>query len=162
MLALSDCDDHWRGRRQCESVKVFPNKIVSVWRPWENVRIETTLIDCYPWHIRIHQIETWRTLKVAEGGFAQPVDEAADIADGIIESHSALIGGSGIYNIEGNRKGELIEAMPNSNLIHPRTVIPTLVGEIKPGSQTLICAVLGEVSSERAKKAWQNRPVIDQ
>ena len=45
---------------------------------------------------------------------------------------------------------------PNTNLLYPRTVIPTLHAKIPAGETVLISLVLGAVTDARAK--WANGP----
>lgn len=45
MLLLADGDDYFRGRRECEEVRVDENYIFSRWSPWRDVQIAT-------WQIR--------------------------------------------------------------------------------------------------------------
>ena len=41
MLLLADGDDYFRGRRECEEVRVDENYIFSRWSPWRDVQIAT-------------------------------------------------------------------------------------------------------------------------
>ncbi len=155
MLALSDGQDHWRVRRQCESFEITDDAIVSVWKPWPDVEIETRLELKYPWHIRTHTIKTGRVLETAEGAFSVPREDGLlPVENGSDDPAGVLYGGSGILNVDGDRETTIIEPMPNTNLIHPRTVIPTLVGHLEPGQHRLVCAVLGEPSEEQALIEW--------
>ena len=155
MLALSDGQDHWRVRRQCESVKITEDAVVSVWKPWPDVEIETRLEHRWPWHIRTHTIKTGRALETAEGGFAEAREDGlSPLSNASNNPAGVLYGGSGILNLAGDRESKLIEPMPNTNLINPRTAIPTLVGQLEPGEYRLVCAVLGETDATRALKEW--------
>jgi hypothetical protein len=154
MLALSDGNDHWRVRRNCEAVKITSKEVISIWKPWDDVEIETRLEHHYPWHIRTHTITTSRLLETAEGGFAVRRLDGLQVINASQNSAGALYEGSGILNLEGDRQAMLICPMPNTNLIAPRTVIPMLTGQLQPGTHRLVCAVLGEPSPEYAVLAW--------
>jgi hypothetical protein len=161
MLALSEGDGHWRVRRRCEWAQVVDGSVRSIWKPWPNVEIETKLEHHYPWHVRIHVIRTGRALETAEGGFAECREDSMEpLANDSGVLGGALYGGSGILDLEGGRTPKLIEALPNTNLMHPRTVIPTLVGRLAPGQHRLICAVLGVPSAADARKEWLNPPRV--
>lgn len=41
MLLLADGDNYFRGRRECDAVRVDENYIYSRWSPWHDVHIET-------------------------------------------------------------------------------------------------------------------------
>lgn len=159
VLALSDGEDHWRVRRKCEKVEITDNAVISWWKPWPDVEIETRLEFAYPWHIRTHRIKTGRVLETAEGAFAaaredglSPLKNLSDCPQG------AFYGGSGILDLNGQRQAILQEPMPNTNIMVPRTVIPMLTGRIEPGEHCLVCAVLGEPSAAAAAAAWKNPP----
>lgn len=159
VLALSDGDDHWRVRRKCESAEVVGGAVVSVWKPWPDVEIETRLEHRYPWHIRTHTIKTGRALETAEGAFAAPWEDGVEPPENAsTDPQGLLFGGSGILNLEGEREPTIVEPMPNTNLICSRTAIPTLRGRLEPGEHRLVCAVLGEPSIENAMAAWANPP----
>jgi len=161
MLALSDGEDQWRVRRQCESADVVGDTIVSVWNPWPDVEIVTRLEQRYPWHIRTHTIKTGRTLETAEGAFAVALgNEQGELENASSNPDGALYGGSGILNLEGDRDPVIIQPMPNTNLINPRTAIPTLTGRLEPGEHRLACAVLGEPSPAKVLSAWAAPPKV--
>jgi len=57
-------------------------------------------------------------------------------------------------------KVELIYANANTNLLHPRTVIPTVTAELAPGTSLLITAVYGDPASQDADKLWSAVPEV--
>ena len=50
-------------------------------------------------------------------------------------------GTSAIYALQGYKRGEIIAPEANTNLMAPRTLIPTLHAVIPAGTTTLVCAV---------------------
>lgn len=159
MLALSDDGKHWRVRSDCEAVEVTKEWIYSRWCPWPDVEVRTWLVPCHPWHVRIHEIRTERFLHTAEGGFAVPCEESPGGSEGPLEVEAGIyFRGSGLRDLAAFRKARLISVFPNTNVIHPRTVLPTLLGVVEPGASRLICAVLGEPDSAKAKHAWTHPP----
>lgn len=121
----------------------------SRWRPWPDVEIETTLTAGGPWHVRTHLIRTGRPLWTAEGGWAldrtgdDPADPRGREESGPGFARAAYPAGfSGLRDLDRARTGELVRAEPNTNLLHPRTVIPTLRGRCEPGEHRLSCEVL--------------------
>ena len=150
MLALSEDGRMWRVRTTCESVEVGEGVITSVWKPWEDVEIETTLIAANPWHVRIHKIKTGRPLMTAEGGFAiaqesnpsVPLDTWQVIEDQLVFC-TVDQGVSGLINLKGHERAQVVDAVPNTNLMHARTVIPTLTSQLEKGTSVyLISAVM--------------------
>ncbi|MCX7708361.1 MAG: DUF2264 domain-containing protein [Clostridia bacterium] len=151
-LALSEGDHYYRVRHKCEEISIENNRIYSLWKPWEDVSVKTWLVPLMPWHIRVHLIKTCRHLDTAEGGFAIATERNRFIPDKVSVWHGKDYiaadypwGISGIVNLVGERKPEMIQAEPNTNLLHQKTMIPTLKGKLHPGIHLLICAVLGEL-----------------
>ncbi|MFJ5761548.1 DUF2264 domain-containing protein [Neobacillus sp. NPDC093182] len=70
MLAVSEGDNIYRGKRTCVDYTVSENVVYTKWKPFCDVEIKTWLVAGAPWHIRIHCIETSRSLDYADGGFA--------------------------------------------------------------------------------------------
>ncbi|WP_199041803.1 DUF2264 domain-containing protein [Glycomyces salinus] len=149
MLALSEDGTHWRVRESAEEVRVEGGTVRSRWRPWPDVEIETTLTAGGPWHVRTHLVRTGRPLWTAEGGWAldrtgdDPADPRGREESGPGFAQAAYPAGfSGLRDLDRARTGELVRAEPNTNLLHPRTVIPTLRGRCEPGEHRLSCEVL--------------------
>ncbi|MNJ32255.1 hypothetical protein D3C77_269160 [compost metagenome] len=147
MLALSERDNLFRIRRQNEESFIEDNVLFAKWMPWENVEVQTWIVAGVPWHIRIHRVKSQRELDAAEGGFALGLDNQMneDVTEkGIIISSSC--DRSGIVNLLGYDKAELIYPHANTNLLKPRTVIPTLRSRLEPGVHWLVSAVYGETA----------------
>lgn len=147
MLALSECDNIFRVKRKNEESFIEDNVLFARWNPWSNVEVKTWIVAGLPWHIRIHRVETQRQLDVAEGGFALGLefDHDASLSEiGVIASSSHGI--SGIRNLLGYTRADVIYANANTNIMQTRTGIPTLQARLEPGSHWLISAVLGEPS----------------
>ena len=169
MLALSEQGERlYRVRRKNEESLIKDNVLFSKWRPWRNVEIHTWISAGLPWHIRIHRIETRRSIDVAEGGYAFPnehpfetttveADKKAiqQISAAPMLSHlddedvrlllvSSDFGSSGVLNLLGYERTELVHTNANTNLLHPRTVIPSLLATLEPGTHWLASAIVGD------------------
>lgn len=119
-----------------------------------DVTVETYLIppqtNSTPYHTRLHKISTSRTLLAADSGFAihshsgpieserrMPVlSKLTEEAHGRYESpHSGLghsrVGISGVIDLLGTGRGRVHDADGNSNTNDSRTVIPSIVTEVK-------------------------------
>jgi hypothetical protein len=152
MLALSESGDNlYRVRRQNIESEIMDNVLRSIWKPWADVEIQSWVVAGLPWHIRIHRVETGRSLDTAEGGFAlgHEIEIISKIdASGVMAS--TAWGTSGIKDLLGGRKSELVWPNANTNLLHPRTVLPMLTTTLRPGLHWLVSAVYGSPS----KGAW--------
>ncbi|KHL91252.1 hypothetical protein QW71_35730 [Paenibacillus sp. IHB B 3415] len=150
MLALSEGGDNlYRVRRRNVESEITDNVLRSVWKPWANVEVRTWVVAGLPWHIRIHRIETGRALDAAEGGFALGQEtELAQQTDNSGTAVSTAWGTSGIKGLMGYGKAELIWPNANTNVLRPRTVLPTLTATLEPGIHWLASAVYGDPSAD--------------
>ncbi len=166
VLALCENDELYRVRRTCEKVSVNDKYHYSLWKPWNDVQVETWLIPALPWHIRVHKIVSGRELTAAEGGFAANImNVAGDLEiQELIEENSVKAvtpqGISGIVNLLGERKPLNVYAAPNTNVLYPSSIIPTLKGVVQKGETWLVSAVLGQPHSDVLSYAWAICPYV--
>ncbi|MBQ8162701.1 MAG: DUF2264 domain-containing protein [Clostridia bacterium] len=152
MLALKrQGRDLWHARSGCERFQLTEEKVTFTWSPMEDVVIESTIAPLGMWHVRKHVIRTRIPIDAAEGAFAVRRDWAGNrpcdrirtelfAGPACAVAHGAY-GTSAIYALEGYEKGENIFTEPNTNLMYPRTVLPTLHARLEAGTWTLVCAV---------------------
>ena len=155
MLALSEEGTYWRTRRENLEPCIADRTLRSAWTPWPDVEITTWLIPAWPWHVRLHRLRTARFLLTAEGGFAIRYSAAARASLGAdwragvgfacVPETDAF---SGVLDLLAGRNGENIVSDPNSNLLLPNTVIPSLRTDLPPGEHWLGVAVLGHRGAE--------------
>ncbi|AQZ53965.1 DUF2264 domain-containing protein [Martelella mediterranea] len=151
MLALSDGMRHYRVREDNEVAQIAGNTLFARWKPWDDVTVETWLVPAGDWHVRVHRIETPRALHATEGGFAiGRADLDADHceeADGVARAQSET-DLSQIVDIspEGKRQGRAQRALPNTNLIVAKTIVPQLTGGVPAGTTVLATAVSATVN----------------
>lgn len=167
-LALSDDGIRYRVREGEEGFEIANGALHFHWRPWADVEIETWLVPAAPWHIRVHIMTTGRRLDAAEGGFAidRTGDDSAwpsghsDLGLGYA-SFTGPAGLSGIRDLGVLRVGKVVRANPNTNVMVPRTFIPTLTSVHEPGSRTILCsAVLADRSGPAVEQAWRTVPEL--
>lgn len=158
MLALKGEHDLWHARSGCDTFSLTEKEVAFTWRPVDGVTISSRIIPWGMWHVRKHVITADRPLSGAEGAFAVPRDHAgARLCDRVsvrtsADATSAVahgdMGTSAIYAIAGYTRGDMVWAEVNTNLMHPRTVIPTLHADIPAGTTTLVCAVFTDAGDE--------------
>lgn len=157
MLALSEAGDNlYRVRRQNEESRIEDNILYSRWKPWPNVEVQTWVVAGLPWHIRIHRLHTERALDTAEGGFAASLTPALQeivSADRTGITAISSQGVSGVLSLTGHREAVMIRPSTNTNVLMPRTVIPTLLASLTPGTHWLVSAIYGEPADMSAKVA---------
>ncbi|WP_127590014.1 DUF2264 domain-containing protein [Paenibacillus lautus] len=145
MLSLSEGDRLYRVKRLGEETRIQEHVLYAKWKPWRDVEVRTWIAAGLPWHIRIHRISTSRILDAAEGGFALGLGSlnSSRAIDGAA-SASGTFGTSAIYGMLGYDTAELIYPQAHTNLLRPRTVIPSLRAALEPGTHWLISAVHGD------------------
>ncbi len=157
MLLLADGDDYYRGRRECEAVRVDENYLYSRWSPWHDVHIDTWQVPFGEWHLRLHRINSARALQTAEGGFAVMKTEhqirergcylAAENGSSVIVDLSPAI----------KRLPDSIVTPPNSSIMFPEcATIPLLKTDIPQGESWLCCAVFASEKQNSAARPHLN------
>ncbi len=168
MLAVARADDpqQYRVREAVEFASVTPEFIHSRWRPWCDVEVETWLVPIdLPWLLRIHRLVAPKGVLTKEGGFA--IDRTSDRRGNPVrsprKSQCAIArvpaGASGIRDLAGARRAVLVHALPNTNVIHPRTIVPMLLGRYAPGSHLLVTGVLATAEAD-AEQHWETPPAV--
>ncbi len=156
MLALSEQDNYYRGRHRSTVLHMDDNMIESEWFPWKDVKIHTWLIPGLPWHIRIHNIQNNRPLDAAEGGYGLTRENK----HGLMSFEKVMTDNHGNHGImlenkeAGNKASGIVDLLyegeavhlfvaSNTNLVTPRTVLPTIKYSLEVGEHWLISAVYG-------------------
>lgn len=142
MLLLADGDSYFRGRRECEAVRVDENYIFSRWSPWHDVHIDTWLVPFGDWHLRLHRVNSARTLQTVEGGFA--VMKAEPELGGRGSRINAENGSSVIVDLSPviQRVPDSVVTPPNSSIMFAECAsIPMLTTTLPQGESWLCCAV---------------------
>ncbi len=162
-LAFSDDGLHYRVRETNAEAKLAGDVLYSRWSPFNDVSVETWLVPAAPWHIRVHRINSPRPLQTAEGGFAiAKRDFDLDVlAAGPGSAHVINDADfSGIVDLGSTvkRSGLAQKALPNTNLIVAKTLIPQLRGVIPAGETVLVTAVLAVDDAVAVSGAWTTPP----
>jgi len=160
-LAVSENDDFYRMRYGAEEYHVYNDYLYCKWKPWKNVIIESYIIPLFPWHVRIHIVNTERGLALADGGFA--VNRQGNFKRVNTDNSCAVIRPdciSGIVSLLGGYKPVIVQTEPNTNLMVPLTLIPTMHVNVLPGRYQLASAVLGAVGNDN-ERHWNEIPVLD-
>ena len=156
MLLLADGDNYFRGRRECEEVRVDENCIFSRWSPWHDVHIESWQVPFGEWHLRLHRINSARTLQTVEGGFA--VIKAEPQLHGRGSYLSADNGSSAIVDLSPNitRQPDSVVTPPNSSIMFAEcAAIPVLSTTIPKGESWLCCAVTASAQNKNRAESPQ-------
>lgn len=125
-----------------------------LWQPDDRLSIESWCDFAGDgWHIRLHRIQTADPLQMAESGFAldrTQVAASGQLTSGPMVRVTGTGACSGMIDLGGTRTARILVAAPNTNILHPRTVIPRLEGHIPVGETILATAVLGHTADAPA------------
>ncbi|KAF4534911.1 uncharacterized protein LTHEOB_2886 [Lasiodiplodia theobromae] len=191
-----DGGELWRMRRAVDEAGFEEDHgdgvpcLTSVMRPWKDVEVRTWLLppaEATPyWHLRVHRVQTGRELLEAEGAWAvygvnlrdgRPLGayDAAAHEGHVCDADSVLVvspksGAVGMVDLlpreKTGRRGAVLDADANSNLVEPRTVLPILRSELKAGETrwyaTAVFAIPESVPEwkEIYQQHWQKRPSL--
>ncbi len=169
MLAFSEDGDTYHPRYGCEAYAITEERVCSTWHPFAGVTVKTEVIPYGEWHVRIHRIHSDRELYAAEGGYAISRDgcdgstvyaQHAQTPQTIADSRQAAViapwGISGVLGLKGYDDSEIVMPEPNTNLMNPRTLLPTMKSRLPIGDSVLVSAVFGTANGNA--ELWNNPP----
>ena len=110
------------------------------------------------WHIRRHLVKAEYPVEAAEGAFAAVKDRAGSrpcdrVRSWLLETEDRAaawgpFGTSAIFSVKGYERGTVIHPEANTNMMAPRTVLPTLLTQIEAGEKVLISVVYASAGGE--------------
>lgn len=193
MLALSDDGgDIWQTRRLALNARFEWQDnvpvLVSSWKPWPDVEIESFLIPPVEgsenWHLRAHRVRTERELMTSEGAFAIYGCRSENgrilgalgksTSEGTMEeSRRALTvssaGAVGIVELQTTveRAGRVVLADPNSNLMYGRKLLPSMTANLVASTHCWFVTAVFALPAhgarnwqEQWRQKWERKPVI--
>ncbi len=130
-------------RRICDKFHVSETDVTSEWRPYEGISVETVIVPTRHGHIRKHIIESDRECEACDCGFAVEIDVPGEkLAE---EDNKAWVENGysicQVIAVQGDGRGEIIVADPNTNLLHPMTRIPAVRYRIHKGRNEIVTEV---------------------
>lgn len=147
-LAVSESDTHYRTVFGYKDYAIHENYVYACWQPWPNVTIKTFLIPCYPWHLRLHLIETERDLSLICGGFSAPQDGFEIKATPDFVAYQSSKGIIGIKDLSKKLTCQVTYPEPNTNLLYSKTALVSGKTQITAGNHTLLLACLGDAQAK--------------
>lgn len=193
LLLSDDNGESWKVRRDTRearfetSVDGSTTWLRSMWYPWPDVEVETWLVpptkEVPLWYVRVHRICSSRKLWSAEGAWAiygqradgRHLDASQGEDVGTLEvvgcARATSLGGvSAIAALEPSsaRIGKAMRMDAGSNLMVPRSILPTLMGahEATGADEWAVTAVFGlpSIGDQGAPSGWETewkkRPVV--
>ena len=127
-------------RRISESYEVKEDSVISVWSPYEGIKVTTTVTPTEYGHMRHHVIESNRECVAYDCGHAVQIDvEGEELVASENKAYvkNKHLGCEVISEGDVDGIGEVIIADPNTNILYPMTRIPAVKYEIKEGTTIL-------------------------
>ena len=150
-LAVAAKGMPFRARGGITTSGIVDGMAYGMWQPFPGTDIETWLdFAGAGWHVRVHRIRSTVDLALIETGFALDstgientgTQSSTSSGKGYARAKSAF-GTVGLIDLDGSRRGWIVQAWPNTNLRFPRTIIPALTGRLPPGEHLLVTAASG-------------------
>lgn len=151
-LAISFNGIDFIQRHICEDYYSKDGIQYSLWKPLNGVAIKCAIIPSVPSHIRAYFIHSDFQMIFVDHGFAVRREGSTSLCSG----GSAVVSTNGqfseIISLYGNGEPVVINSAPNTNILHPRTLIPAIRWELNPGDYIVCNEVVGNRAfSEIAK-----------
>ncbi|MFT8459912.1 MAG: DUF2264 domain-containing protein [Liquorilactobacillus ghanensis] len=166
VLAVSQIGyNHYQPKEKDQQHSLDDKKTTFTWSPQPGVIVYSYIVPLVPWHVRIHVIKTDHAIDYADGGFAVPTinshkqDQRAQVqtSDGCVYVHNGLASGAYTQTIGARAIG--ITPVPDTNLLFPHTIIPTITGSLPAGKHYLYDTFFGCVT-EQIAEVLVRRPQI--
>lgn len=133
-------EDFWRMRQDAERFEVTEEYTRTLYELLPGVRVESVIIPLEQGHVRVHYVLAERGAKLADGGFAIPLEEGERHASPSMveltrESCRCAFpwGRAGAVCLAGEGRARQVIPFPNTNLMYGITLIPTVCYELEPG-----------------------------
>lgn len=138
-LAVSLDNRHFVTKEEVSEFHLLEDRIIQVWQPLTGVWIKSTIIPLGAYHLRIHQVQTNFPLYLYDGGFSiQQESYFKETHEANKVSYQSQMGHICCENIQGYQQAFLIANAPNTNVLHPRTVMCGLKNKLAAGKHCLI------------------------
>ncbi len=164
----------YRMRYGMDSFSADENKLSAAYRPLTGVTVESTVVPCSPWHVRVHRIRNQVPIEIADGGFALPQERCFTVEPGagngkyrpedVIRTEHGLAAAFpwGVSCIESatGQDAELVIPFVNTNLFFNLTVIPTVKGELEPGEHLIVTLAAADLH-EDMESLYSRKPQVE-
>lgn len=144
------------------------------YRPISGVSIESTIVPCSPWHVRVHRIVNETAIDLADGGFAIPQERCFKVVSGRetgkyrpsdVKKEGSMLAadfpwGASVIVSESGQEPVLITPFPNTNLFANLTVIPTVKAQLEPGTHLIVTSAAADFY-ENAEMLLEQKPQVE-
>lgn len=167
-------EDRYCMRYGMDDFKATEESLYTKYRPITGVTIESTVVPCSPWHVRVHRITNEVAIDLADGGFALPQERCFTVVSGrgtgkyqpsdVKHDGKTLIAdfpwGVSMIASETGEEPMLITPFPNTNLFANLTVIPMVKTQLEPGTHLVVTSVAADFH-ESAETLLKEKPQVE-
>ena len=133
-------DDRVYVRRRCKEAQLTPSGTSTLWSPLQGIEVRTVIQITGTGHIRTHRITSDRPCLAYDAGFAiNQHGRVFNLSEGA--GWIEMDDGTFMCRVEGNGIPYVIDADPNTNVLHKKTKIPAIEYTIEAGVQTCMTHV---------------------
>lgn len=146
ILAFSRDGHDWAFRTEVEEASLKDGELTTVWSPFPGCRVTTRQRPGEAGELRESMVETDFPLQVLATGHSADLWVAPRSlqqvleGDGPSEDRPAVEGVtlfSDLRDLDGRLKRRVLPSAPNTNLMHPHSAVPALIGSIPAGGSLL-------------------------
>lgn len=134
-------------KARIDAYEIHENYMRMEWSPVEGINVCTEIELTQNGHIRTHEIESIWECMAYDAGFAVPFDGQTESGDSMGEDWVQVHTEKGYCRVE-QREGYgvpmLVDADPNTNLLHSKTAIPLIVYKIKKGRNIIKTEIISD------------------
>ncbi len=147
-LAVSEKTSHFETVFGYEDYAIHDDYVTALWQPYPDTKVRTFLVPTYPWHVRVHVIETKRALNFIAGSFSAPDDGKLLLASTTAAYYQSSVGTTGIKTFSEKLTATITYPEPNTNLLYAKTALPQVAFSVQSGLTIVIYACLGDAYDE--------------
>lgn len=141
MLGFSMDGEAFEVRESTLSCDITEKHLFTRWSTRNGAKVETWIVPFEEGHVRVHHVDLPVPMTLAEGAFAFPAEGSQTVCSNSMASVQREGQKASIQDLSGDREARCIQAHPNTSVMHPRTLIPTLLGTFPAGKHWLVTLV---------------------
>lgn len=137
-------DDYVFVKKRTLGYVIGNNEIQITWTPLSGITVKTTIIPTERGHKRIHEVTSEYACQAYDCGFAVAMDSVKEFTkkeEGALAEARNETSFCTVEAMQGNGRGTVLNAIPNSNVLHTKTAIPMVRYDIPKGTSHFVTEI---------------------
>ena len=137
-------DDYVFVKKKTLGYVIGNNEIQITWTPLSGITVKTTIIPTEKGHKRIHEVTSEYACQAYDCGFAVAMDSVQAFTkkeEGALAEARNETSFCAVEAMQGNGRGTVLNAIPNSNVLHTKTAIPMVRYDIPKGTSHFVTEI---------------------